>query len=43
MTITNVSDPSTMTGAPVRSTDGEKLGKIDAICRGGAVRMSVGR
>ena len=31
MTITNVSNPSTMTGAPVRGTDGDKLGKIDAI------------
>jgi uncharacterized protein (TIGR02271 family) len=31
MTITSMSDPSTMTGAPVRGSDGEKLGKIDAI------------
>jgi uncharacterized protein (TIGR02271 family) len=31
MTITNMSDPSTMTGAPVRGIDGQKLGKIDAI------------
>jgi len=31
MTITNMSNPSTMTGAPVRGSDGEKLGKIDAI------------
>ena len=31
MTIANVSNPSTLTGAPVRSSDGEKLGKIDAI------------
>ncbi len=31
MTIANVSNPSTLTGAPVRSSAGEKLGKIDAI------------
>ena len=31
MTISNMSDPSTMTGAPVQGSDGEKLGKIDAI------------
>jgi hypothetical protein len=31
MTIANVSDPSTLTGAPVRGSDGEKLGKIDVI------------
>jgi uncharacterized protein (TIGR02271 family) len=31
MTITNMSNPSTMNGAPVRGSDGEKLGKIDAI------------
>jgi len=31
MTIASMSDPSTMTGAPVRGSDGEKLGKIDAI------------
>jgi uncharacterized protein (TIGR02271 family) len=31
MTITSMSDPSTMTGAPVRGSDGEKLGRIDAI------------
>ena len=31
MTIANVSNPSTLTGAPVRGSDGEKLGKIDAI------------
>ena len=31
MTIANMSDPNTMTGAPVRGSDGEKLGKVDAI------------
>ena len=31
MTISNMSDLSTMTGAPVQGNDGEKLGKIDAI------------
>jgi uncharacterized protein (TIGR02271 family) len=31
MTIANVSNPSALTGAPVRGSDGEKLGKIDAI------------
>ncbi len=31
MTISNLSDPSTITGAPVRGSDGEKLGKVDAI------------
>jgi uncharacterized protein (TIGR02271 family) len=31
MTMSNMSDPSTMTGAPVQGSDGEKLGKIDAI------------
>ena len=31
MTINSTSSPSTMTGAPVRGRDGDKLGKIDAI------------
>ena len=31
MTIANVSNPNTLTGAPVRGSKGEKLGKIDAI------------
>lgn len=31
MTIANMSDPNTMTGAPVHGSDGEKLGKVDAI------------
>ena len=31
MTIANMSDPNTMTGATVHGSDGEKLGKIDAI------------
>jgi hypothetical protein len=31
MTITSMSDPSILTGAPVQGSDGEKLGKIDAI------------
>jgi len=31
MTIANLRDPNTLTGAPVRGSDGEKLGKIDAI------------
>ena len=31
MTIANMSDPSSMTGAPVTGGDGEKLGKVDAI------------
>jgi uncharacterized protein (TIGR02271 family) len=31
MTIANVSNPSNLTGAPVRGSDGEKLGKVDAI------------
>ena len=31
MTISNLNDPSTITGAPVRGSDGEKLGKVDAI------------
>jgi uncharacterized protein (TIGR02271 family) len=31
MTIANVSNPSTLTGAPRLSSDGETLGKIDAI------------
>ena len=31
MTISNMNDPSTITGAPVRGSDGEKLGKVDAI------------
>jgi uncharacterized protein YrrD len=31
MTIANVSNPSALAGAPVRSSDGEKLGKIEAI------------
>ena len=31
MTIANMSDPNTMTGAPVTGGNGEKLGKVDAI------------
>jgi uncharacterized protein (TIGR02271 family) len=31
MTITDMSDPNTMIGAPVHSTAGEKLGRIDSI------------
>ena len=31
MTISNLNDPNTITGAPVRGSDGEKLGKVDAI------------
>jgi hypothetical protein len=31
MSIANMSDPNTMTGATVKGGDGEKLGKIDAI------------
>ena len=31
MTIANMSDPNTMTGAPVIGGNGEKLGKVDAI------------
>jgi len=31
MTISNLSDPSTITGASVKGSDGEKLGKVDAI------------
>jgi hypothetical protein len=31
MTITSMSDSSTMTGAPVQGSDGEKLGKVDTI------------
>jgi uncharacterized protein (TIGR02271 family) len=31
MTINTMSDPNTMTGAPVHGNDGDKLGKIDAI------------
>ena len=31
MTIANMNDPNTITGAPVRGSDGEKLGKVDAI------------
>jgi uncharacterized protein (TIGR02271 family) len=31
MTIANMSDPNTMTGAPVTGADGEKLGKVEAI------------
>ena len=31
MAIANVSNPSSLTGAPVRGRDGGKLGKIDAI------------
>jgi len=31
MTIANMSDPNTMTGAPVTGGDGEKLGKVEAI------------
>jgi uncharacterized protein (TIGR02271 family) len=31
MTTANMSDPNTMIGAPVDSTDGERLGKIDSI------------
>ena len=31
MTTANMSDPNTMIGAPVRSTGGERLGKIDSI------------
>ena len=31
MTIANMSDPNTMTGAPVMGGNGEKLGKVDAI------------
>ncbi|MDT0353576.1 PRC and DUF2382 domain-containing protein [Pseudonocardia charpentierae] len=31
MTIANMSDPSSMTGAPVMGGDGQKLGKVDAI------------
>jgi uncharacterized protein (TIGR02271 family) len=31
MTIANMSDPNTMTGATVHGGDGEKLGKVDAI------------
>ena len=31
MTIANMSDPNTMSGATVHGSDGEKLGKVDAI------------
>jgi uncharacterized protein (TIGR02271 family) len=31
MTIANVSDPSTLTGAAVQGTDGDKLGKIETV------------
>jgi uncharacterized protein (TIGR02271 family) len=31
VTIANMTDPNTMTGAPVSGGDGEKLGKVDAI------------
>jgi uncharacterized protein (TIGR02271 family) len=31
MTIANMGDPNTMTGAPVLGSDGEKLGKVEAI------------
>jgi uncharacterized protein (TIGR02271 family) len=31
MTIANMSDPNTMTGAAVHGSDGEKLGKVEAI------------
>lgn len=31
MTVANMDDPGTMTGAPVKGSDGAKLGKIDAI------------
>lgn len=31
MTTANMSDPNTMIGAPVHSTDGERLGKIHSI------------
>ena len=29
--VVNLNDPSTITGAPVRGSEGEKLGKVDAI------------
>ena len=31
MAITDTSDPNTMIGAPVHSTDGQKLGRIESI------------
>jgi uncharacterized protein (TIGR02271 family) len=31
MTTANISDPNTVIGAPVRSTDGERLGRIESI------------
>ncbi|MCU1662214.1 MAG: Stearoyl-CoA 9-desaturase [Pseudonocardia sp.] len=31
MAITDMSDPNTMIGAPVHSTDGQKLGRIESI------------
>ena len=31
MTIANISDPNSLTGAPVQGSDGEKLGKVEAI------------
>jgi uncharacterized protein (TIGR02271 family) len=31
MTITNISDPNALTGAPVHGSDGAKLGKVEAV------------
>ena len=31
MTITNISDPNSLTGAPVHGSDGGKLGKVEAV------------
>ena len=31
MTITNISDPNSLTGAPVHGSDGAKLGKVEAV------------
>jgi sporulation protein YlmC with PRC-barrel domain len=31
MTITNISDPNTLTGAPVHGSDGAKLGKVESV------------
>jgi uncharacterized protein (TIGR02271 family) len=31
MTITNISDPNALTGAPVHGSDGTKLGKVEAV------------
>ena len=31
MTIANISDPSAMNGAQVHGSDGDKLGKVDAV------------